>query len=187
MSRTIDSALNVELTGDSTAPIFLGKFEFPSADVNIWTGYGELVFAGDTYTGGGQLIGISPIGETQLLRAAGVEFSLTGLPSANLSLSLNEDYSERPATLWLGVIDATKSLVGTPIIIFKGRMDVMSIRESGETTDVTISVENRLIDLERAKERRYTDEDQQKQFLGDLGLEFVVSLNDGKEITWGKA
>ena len=33
--------------------------------------------------------------------------------------------------------------------------------------------------------RRFTHEDQQERFSGDLGLEFVPDLQD-KEIIWGK-
>ncbi|MCH8035958.1 MAG: VWA domain-containing protein [Proteobacteria bacterium] len=54
----------------------------------------------------------------------------------------------------------------------------------GETATVTVTVESRLIAWERAKIRRYTNEDQQQRFSGDKFLEFVNQTMD-KEILWG--
>ena len=61
----------------------------------------------------------------------------------------------------------------------------MKIDEGPETATIALNLENRLIVLDRAKERRYTHEDQQLSFAGDLGFEFVPDLQD-KEIIWGK-
>ena len=63
-------------------------------------------------------------------------------------------------------------------------MDVMSIQESGEQATINITGESRLIDLEIARERRYTSEDQKIDFPDDKGLEFVADLQD-KQIIWG--
>ncbi len=39
-------------------------------------------------------------------------------------------------------------------------MDVMTITEAGDSSTISIACENKLIALERSKERRYTPEDQ---------------------------
>jgi hypothetical protein len=56
--------------------------------------------------------------------------------------------------------------------------------ENGNESLVSVSVENALITLEKAKDRRYTDQDQKNLFAGDKGLEFVDDLQD-KSIAWG--
>ena len=61
----------------------------------------------------------------------------------------------------------------------------MIIRENTETSTIELKLENRLVALERAIERRYTDEDQKNLFAGDLGMEFIPDLQD-KDIVWGK-
>ena len=63
-------------------------------------------------------------------------------------------------------------------------MDVMTIEDAGDTANISLSAESRLIDLERARVRRYTNNDQQNQFAGDTSLRFVADLQD-KEIAWG--
>ena len=64
-------------------------------------------------------------------------------------------------------------------------MDLMSIDDSGDTANINVTAESRLIDLDRTRERRYTSEDQKIDFPNDKGLEFIADLQD-KEIVWGR-
>lgn len=184
MARSITAGMITEITGPIIYPIFLVKLEFPSGDVNVWSGLGDKLFNGDTYAGVGGLGGISTVQETQLLKATDLTLTLSGIPSANISLALDEDYSERPVNMWFGALDANDAIISDPILIFTGRMDIMSIREGPETSGVSLKCENRLVDLERMKLRTYTPEDQKEEFPADEGLDFVTSLFDGKKVIW---
>ena len=189
MARTVHADVITELSGRIIRPILLLKLEFDSADggdVNYWNGIGVFSFLGDTYTGTGGLASITSIKEESNLRAAGAKFELTGIPSANLALTLTTDYQERLAKLWFALVDSTQTLIGDAVLIFSGRMDVMDIEESGNTSSVAITVENRLIDLERPKLRHYTHTDQQRVFSSDDGLDLIAPLNNGSEIFWGE-
>jgi len=64
-------------------------------------------------------------------------------------------------------------------------MDQMTIAEGPETSQIAMTVESRLIDLDRVRLRRYTSEDQKSRFPGDLAFDFVNDLQD-KEIFWGR-
>ena len=107
----------------------------------------------------------------------------------NWKLSLSEYkktlYTNRNASIYLGLFDANKSVVSDVYTLFKGKMYIMKIDEGAETASITLNIENRLIVFDRPKERRFTHEDQQNRFAGDLGFEFVPDLQD-KEIIWGK-
>ena len=66
----------------------------------------------------------------------------------------------------------------------------MIIDEGPETCTVTLTVENRLVDLERPRVLRFTDQSQQSRLSGlgvttDKGLQFVDSLQN-KVVAWGK-
>jgi hypothetical protein len=87
--------------------------------------------------------------------------------------------------IFLGLFDTNKSVISDVYTLFKGKMDIMKIDEGPESATIVLSLENRLIALDRSKERRYTHEDQQLSFSGDKGFEFVPDLQD-KEIIWGK-
>jgi hypothetical protein len=64
-------------------------------------------------------------------------------------------------------------------------MDVMIIREQSDTCTIELKLENRLVALERAITRRYTEEDQKNLFAGDKGFDFIPDLQD-KQLVWGK-
>ena len=62
--------------------------------------------------------------------------------------------------------------------IFSGYMDQMNIEESAETSTISVTVENRLVDLERARVARYTSGYHKSIYPDDPGLDFVDSLTD---------
>ena len=50
-----------------------------------------------------------------------------------------------------------------PYTLWIGELDVLSIDEGENTSIITVSAESQLLDLERARVRRYTDADQQAE------------------------
>lgn len=188
MARDIHANTLTELSGKVIRPILLLKLLFDTADggdVKYWNGIGDFIYDGDTYTGAGGMARITSIKEDSALRASGTKFELDGIPSANIAVAFNVDYQERKAKLWLALVDSTLTIVGDAVLIFSGRMDQMDIEENGETSSIAVSVENRLIDLERPKIRYYVDEDQKREYPSDKGLNQVAPLNSGVELLWG--
>lgn len=185
MSRDIHVDTIAELEADQLSPIVLLKAEFPSGDVRFWTGIGEITFNSETYTGAGNLISASSIKEVMGIEAQGATFTLSGIPSSIISLALSEEYQSQPITVWYATLNTSNAIIDEPFIIFKGKMDVLQIDEGGESATLSMQCENRLIDLNRAKVRRYTPEDQSVLYPNDLGLEFVATIQE-KEINWGR-
>lgn len=74
--------------------------------------------------------------------------------------------------------------------IFCGYMDQMNINEGADTGTVQVKVENKLIDLERARVARYTSEYQRSRNIAgasdDAGFNFVTSMQDQK-LAWGRS
>jgi hypothetical protein len=164
-------------------PAIFVEAEFAASTVRVWSGYGEITAGGQTWGGAGGLLDVSLIGETQEVRAQGVTVTLSGIPSQMLAIALGENYHGRLARIYLGFFADEEPTDLHPL--FSGRMDVMSVIEGPETATVTLSIENRLIDLERPAPVLYTDETQQRLFPGDRGLEFVEGLTN-VTLTWGR-
>ena len=82
------------------------------------------------------------------------------------------------------MLNTSYGVVASSYQLFQGRMDSMQINATGNTISIALSVESRLIDLEKPNESRYTSEEQKRLFSGDLGLDFVTDLQD-KDINWG--
>ena len=132
------------------------------------------------------MAGISPIIETGDVKARGMTVTLEGISSELLVEVLGHAKRTLPGTLWLGLLNANGAVIADPFQAFKGRLDKPAIEDGAETSKIMISYENRLIDLERPRVRRFTSEDQHIDYPDDEGFDFVPSVQEwnGK---WGAA
>jgi hypothetical protein len=163
MSRDITSGLNTEFTSSSFKIAFFFKSVWSSGTTYIWTGYDDITWDSQTWTGVGHLMGIPSVSETKEVQANGAAFSLSGVPSSLVSLILSDARQGNEVSLWVAAIDTDGSIIADPYKLFSGR----------------------LIELDRSREIRYTDRFQQDRYSGDLGLQYVATLQN-KAINWGQ-
>ena len=185
MARNVHSNTLTALSAPLVRPILLVKLEL-NPIATFWSGVGNLSWSGDIYEGAGGLAKITSIKEQSLLQATGTKFELNGIPLKNLNIALAAEYQDKIAKIWLALTNDTLNIIGNPVLLFLGRMDIMNISEDGQTASISVTVENRLMDLERPRVRFYTDADQKERYPADKGLEFVIPINDGSKLIWGK-
>lgn len=185
MSRNLTGALQAELAKQSLAPIVLVQAQFTSGTIYVWSGVGSVSWNGQTWLGVGSLGSISMVSESTEVEAQGIVIGLSGIPSDLIAKVLGECRPNAPVKVWLGAVDSAGAVIVDPYQSFSGRMDVPEIEEGAETSSISIHVENRLIDLGRARERRWTHEDQKIDYPTDKGFEYVASLQEWNGL-WGK-
>ena len=207
MSRDVTQTVLDELNKDVIYPFFAIELLFDGDEVlRLWTGVGTLVYQGVSWYGTGNLLQIDTIEETSEIAAKGATVTLSGVPSEVLSLALTEPYQGRQAKIYFGTFaqgsvlqeDSAYILLqgGGKISledrrtelteIFAGYMDQMNIEEAEGGSTVQLTIENKLIDLERPRTARFTNAYQKYLYPNDKGLEFVEDLQT-KELFWGKA
>ena len=184
MSRTLSASMQAVATAEVVKPVVFVEAAFDSGSLNLWSGYGSLTYSSVTYVGAGNLLNISAIQENVELRANGAQITLSGVLSPLLDKALDEDYQGRELVMKLGAMDSNNSVISSPVIIFSGFMDTMVIADSGDQAVIQVSVENRLIEFERTRVRRYTDNDQRIEYPNDDGFEYVAEIQE-KNIVWG--
>lgn len=199
MTRTVPSALLNALHegGDQANPLtdievfYAVDLAFETANVRLWTGYGNKTINSQTYIGSGDLLRIEGLEEASDLSARGTTLTLSGLSSTLLTYALTEEYQGRTVTIYWGIGSNT-------VEIFRGYMDQMTIQDSGQTSTISLTVESRLIILERANIRRYTAEShkqvRKRKWLDDGNsgdpavdeyFDWVQQIQD-KQIIWGR-
>lgn len=179
-------------------------FDIPN-QVYVWSGLGDLSLGGNTYTGVGNLLQISDMQESSDIAAYGATITLSGIPSAYVSLAVNEPYQARKAIIQFGVVGGSESallmedgsyilledggkillegLATSSATIFSGEMDQMNISYGPETVTISLNVESRMVNLRNPRIRRYTDEDHQSRYPGDVAFEFVTRLQN-ESLEW---
>ena len=184
MSRSLSAGVISAIESSQVRPFYLFEGQFISGTVNAWNGIGDLTW-NTTWRGLGSFLSFSQIEETSDVKAAGMTVTLNGMLSANISLALQDCRQGYDGKIYLGFFDTSNAIISSPYLIFHGRLDTVSIDEGVETSTVVLNYESRLIDLQRTREISYTDQEQQRMFSGDLGLEFVADLQD-KTLNWGR-
>lgn len=183
--RDLKPAAIAQLQAGQVNPILLVQVTTSTGDHFYWSGLGSIVWNGHTFLGAGKLGSISTASETSDLTATNLTLSMNGIPSDIVGLALNECRTNLPAILWFGFLDAAGAVVADPYEAFSGRVDVPSAEEGGDNSTISITVENDLVDMHRPRASRYTQADQQNYSPGDLGFNFVSSVQNwnGK---WGQ-
>ncbi len=189
MARSITTAFNNAITSSVVKPIVGVELEFSDGTLRMWNGYGNLTMtaggSSKTFTGAGDMLGMSEIEESDTLSMSGVTLTLAGIKSSLISTALSANYTNRKGAIYLGLFNTSNNVVADVYTLFKGNMDVLNISEGMETTVIQLKLESRLVTFEKPANRMYTFEDQKIDFPNDLGFEFIPDLQD-KEIIWGK-
>lgn len=168
--------------GEQKACAF-AQFEFASGTKRYTTLPYSITWNGNTWIGVGGLAQLDEIRETEALVANGVKITLSGLPTALVSLALQENVQGRACTIWFAALGADNQVLDTPPVEFKGTVDTMPIAIESGQGQIVVNVESKLIDFARPKIRRYNDADQQAEYPGDRFFEFVPQMVEA-EITW---
>jgi len=207
MSRDLATDIITALDDDVIYPFFAIELLFDGDNtLRLWTGLGTLTHNSQEWVGTGTLLNISTVEEASEIAVKGATVTLSGIPSSVISLALSQPYQGRVCNLYFGMFTVNKLLqqsddyilmqTGSKILlqtdqtsisnIFSGYMDQMNILETPSTSTIELVVENRLIDLQRARIARFTSEYQKSIYPSDLGLDFVEDLQD-KDISWGRS
>ena len=180
MSRTIDSALLTALQQIAIEPFFALEFMLDDLDgtreyqsgyvadnaIRLWTGISDKTITtrgtANTFAGTGTLLTISGLEEVNDLSAKSVTVTLSGMPTDMISLALQEKYQRRRCSIYFG--EQSQNAV---VEVFSGKINTMRLVDEGETSQIEVTIESKLVELARASNYRYTDESHKARYPGD--------------------
>lgn len=182
MPRNLTTGVIQQLEATQVRPVLLVSLAFADNTVYAWTGVGSISWNGHTWLGVGELGSVSTISEGSEVQANGITLTLTGIPTDLLNEGLNEVVAGKMAQVYLGFMDNAGNLIPDPIPAFIGMLDQPTINIGTETSTISITAENRLVDMNRARGSRYTDQDQRAKYPDDGCLKYVHFLMDSHYI-----
>lgn len=181
MARDLSAAVITALGQTVIRPAYLVDLDTTAGHVRAWSGIGSLFWGGspaNEFLGVGKLGSISVIGETRDIRAEGIVIRLSGIPADMVSLALDQARPGLTVLVYIAMFTDAGVLIVDPYLSFSGLTDSVTMLEGGDSSTIEIACESELIRLQRANETRYTHEDQQIRFPGDLGFEFQEQLQE---------
>ena len=183
MARNLDPNMQAALSAGVVCPAILAQLTFASGTQYVWTGIGPLVYSAQTFTGVGSLANLGSIAEGIEVKADGTTVGLSGIDAGLYADCLEEIQIGATAKIWFALL--TQGIViGTPYLLFSGLIDQPTIEEGAEDITISLALESRLTNLQRASQRRYTSADQRTYYPTDTGFAFVEILND-IALVWG--
>lgn len=180
------------LRNGSIAEAVLVFMDFATGAKRWWAGFGDLVHAGHTWQGTGDVIGISDLTTDYQMSADPVTFSLAATPEmialcADAKASVTGRaviiYSQLFATTQ---IDATSAWQpqASPMALFTGTMGPMTYAAQGPSNlQISLQCEGLWARRNAPPRGLLTDRDQQARHPDDKGLE-RVALYTNYEVRW---
>ena len=170
--------------GHVKAVVFV-QLDFSSGIARLCNAGVSVRWNGFVWYGAGQMISIGQVSETDTIEARTLDIQLSGISPELLAAAQNTYYQGRPVDVWLAPLDDNnRPLTNAPYQFFSGRMDYVSVEQSGAL--LTLHCNNWFEDWQRPRTRRYTNADQQAKYPGDKFCEFAEVVAEA-QLVWGVA
>jgi len=181
-SRSLDSSLEANSQSAEFGLITFVALSFPSGTVRVHSGQGTYTWGGNDWLGVGGYGSIDAMGETVDSVPNPVKISLSSITDEIIDAIRTDDVYGRDAKIYVGTINSDLELEGTPTLWVDGWMEKKDLN-LGSNNGVSITIQDDAAKLRQRSNKRYTIEEHQDEFSGDLFFEFLPFVMNA-EIVW---
>lgn len=183
MPRNLHSDMQAALDAGVIVPAIMAQITFRTGTQYIWSGIGDLVYDAHTFQGVGSLGTIGVIAEGTEVKADGTTVELSGIDPTLYNDCLDEIQLGAPAKVWFALL-SEGVVIGAPYLLFAGQVDKPTFSTGPDAITISLALENKLTNLQRASARRYTAADQHILYPDDIAFNWVELLSD-MALVWG--
>lgn len=182
MSRGLSATNQAQVDAAHLHEVILVRLDFDTP-VFVHSGYGEITYDSNVYIGVGHLGSIDQARESEALGPSPITLNLSGIPTTYIAEALDSGNLYDTVTIYQGYRQDDGTLYDTPWLLWRGWYEYGAVRV-GEDGAVSITCQHDLSQLDEKDGGRYSDEDQQSAYTGDVGLEFA-SDSGSVTLLWG--
>lgn len=184
------ATINAYLAGRKVNMRPLALFDFRDGEMALWGGEYDLVSGGKTWKGLGNIAAIDGLDQAATLASSAMTFTLSGVEKAGTGTSFADvaiasdraNYARRLVTVYIQFFDEDWQKLDDPFAIKAAIMANMMISRArtanGFLRTVSLQANNIFYGRGVSPAAFYTDRDQQNRFPGDLGMQFIPSLQN---------
>jgi hypothetical protein len=157
---------------------YFAMFDFATAAVRVSNFNQSVDWGGYTWTGLGALGNISEVEESDGVESKSLNFTLNVAQKSLLSLAVGpvEEYRGRDARLYMCPLTENLQLIDTPVLCWRGIMDMMSVGIEGEEGQIILKCETSAHGLKRQPALRMNAVQQRAKYPTDTGFDYLNSL-----------
>jgi len=187
MDRSASAAVLTEIAAASCRPVHFLKVVFDSSTVYMTDAYRTLTWDSQTWLALGHFLSFTDIEESGGVEVSSCTIGLSGVDQTYLQLFLANDFIDREVSVWKGFLDASMSVISSPVLIFNGRINKPGLTENPVDGTCTLAVEasSHWVDFQRIPGRHTNHTEQQIWYSGDKGFEFASDRTS--QLKWGAA
>lgn len=175
----LSAGQQTELEKPVTRVVYFVELQLSTGTQRISTFNQPITWGGYTWSGFGQLVNISQVQEEEGSEAKGIDLTIVAAESSWLALAIGpvEEYRGLPIKLYMCPLDNSFQLIGTPVQVWRGTMDmvVISVDENGEG-GVNIKCETSAFSLKRRPVFRINAAQQKQKYPTDTGFDYLTDL-----------
>ena len=187
MSRGIDSSTAAQLDTKTFNIVNLLEFQgIGGTNTYITDAPANISYGGNTYDALGKMLGMTDIQEEEDLKIETIDITLSALDTDLVKLFLDYDYIDRRVLVHRAVINHGYQLIGSPVLVFDGRLDQPRVVEDWQSKKATLAVSasSHWSDFEAIGGRHTNNTEHQILYPGDDF--FAPSAETQKDVKWGK-
>ena len=184
MPRPIDSVMLNAIASNNVrlmTAVDIAINSNPAQNIRSHDGIGTHTIEGEQFRGIGLFGTIDYITETSSLQAQGVKLRLTGVTPGAHFTTISQPFQGKPTIIYLGILSEDNVLL-SHYKLWAGINNTMNVLKNG--TEILLSVDSRLIDLQRPKVSYYTTEDQKEIDPTDTGFQHVTDIGYQRRRRW---
>lgn len=189
MALDVSELIAAQMAGRTLRFSVLVHFDFLSGARRVWPGKGALVSGGYTWDGLDlPIVGVDVGKPSEAGAAEAFSIGLSGVDPGfrTRALASESEAIGRPIGLFLQFFGSDWQPMDAPISLRQGRMVGFQMAGVGvESRSITVRCEGRLTARGRPPLTYLSDSEQQARYPGDLGLQYVPSLQQ-QTVVWPK-
>ena len=184
-SRGLHSDITTELAKGAYTSIHLVDLTLGTVAIPVVYYYTDhttdIVVGGNTYLASGFLLNFGAVKEDKKMTTGTMNLVLSAVNQAIISDVLTNGYIHRPVKIQRAYINSANVIVSSNAVftVYDGRIDGMSIQDSGKTSVITFKAANHWAFFQRIQGRRTTKNSMDEHFPGDLGFDWMQASNVG--------
>lgn len=209
MPRTISADAIAALSSGSPRFVVLVRIETPSLTVRMTSESGSVNFEGEVYEPG-TLGNIGSVSESNDISQSSIGIDFSGVDIPTLAVASSADFINSPVSIYLLVggggipaefrgdstlVTADSSMVTADSAgsVFTGNIHLFSGYTAGSPnisygseSKVSVICRGKFAALNRKKTERYADQDQQRKYPGDIGMQYASTVAS-RDVIWPSA
>jgi hypothetical protein len=183
MPRTVNATMLAALANDGFTMahlIYLGV----GSGLRVTDHASDISYDSQTWDASPYLLEVGTPSESRDLRVNQLGIQFSGVGQAYQSVFLQNDWMNKPATVYLLILDSNGGITGAPLVIFNGQITNWQFTESRKNSKVIVSISSHWADFQKTQGRLTNNNSQQFYFDGDVGFQYAA--HTVRDIKWGR-